>query len=516
MKTLLQRRKFLRNQLKETTPKPKNDLDLCFSGDLKKDSSFIKEAIGSSEEINQRYFGVAGKRKACLFFLEGLADEQLIDRDILRPLMEMDETLLEKYNETGLLTEISSHILPVSSVEAEGQLDSLLDKFFSGHTVLIIDGCKQALTIEAISFTERSVEQPETEVVVRGPRDGFTENIETNVMLLRRRLKDPNLTFEYEKVGERSKTRLSIGYIKGLADENVVEEIRYRIQCIEFDNIQELGMVEEFIKDNQLSIFPTSLYTERPDKAASFLSSGHVALLLDGTPYAMIQPILFPHFFKSPEDYYENWIISTLIRTLRTGAVFIAVFLPALYIALVSFHQGMIPTTLALSIAASREGVPFPSFMEAIVMEITLELLREAGIRLPRMVGQTIGIVGGIVIGDAAVRAGIVSPIMIIVVALTAIASFTLPVYNISIAIRILRFAFMISAAFLGLYGIIIVLIIVFIHLSSLKSFGSHYLSPFSPFRFLEWGDMMLRLPLSNFRQRNKEPAIKDKVRQKT
>lgn len=237
-------------------------------------------------------------------------------------------------------------------------------------------------------------------------------------------------------------------------------------------------------------------------------------ILLDGTPFALITPMTLQGLLKSPEDYYENWLIGSLIRVLRYGAAFISIFLPALYIAVVSFHQGMIPTQLALSIAAAREGVPFPSFVEAIIMEISLELLREAGVRLPRIVGSTIGIVGGIIIGEAAVRAGFVSPIMVIVVAITAISSFALPAYNVSIAFRILRFIMMLAAATIGLYGMVLVFICIIIHLVGLRSFGSYYLSPFAPFHIMDWLDLIFRAPMSVMKNRPSEPKNIDQKKQ--
>src|SRR5690606_21009355 len=230
----------------------------------------------------------------------------------------------------------------------------------------------------------------------------------------------------------------------------------------------ESGTIEEWIEDSFLSPFPLVTHTERADKVSSSLTQGKVAILLDGTPFALLAPTTLVSLFQSPEDYYERWMIGSLIRILRYVAAFLAVFLPGLYIALVSFHQGMIPSKLAFSLAASREGLPFPAIIEALLMEATLELLREAGIRLPKTIGQTIGIVGGLVIGEAAVQAGIVSPVTVVIVALTAVSSFAIPTYSAGNAFRILRFFIMLAAGALGLYGIILIYIMINIHIARL------------------------------------------------
>lgn len=314
--------------------------------------------------------------------------------------------------------------------------------------------------------------------MVRGPKDGFTENIEVNTSLIRRRIKSPELRLELFTIGTQTKTKILISYLEGVAKEEIINEVRKRLGRIKIDGVLESGYIEELIEDNPLSPFPQLEHTERPDKVAGAILEGRVAILVDTSPHVLIAPTIFFQFIQSPEDYYERYLIATLTRFIRILAYLISVTLPALYIAFTSYHQEMIPTTLALSIAASREGVPFPSIGEAFIMEGTFEILREAGLRLPKQAGQAVSIVGGIVIGQAAVQAGIVSQAMVIVVALTGISSFAIPAFNAAAAGRLMRFPLMLMASVFGLPGILAGLSIIIIHLNSLRSFGVGYMEP--------------------------------------
>lgn len=320
--------------------------------------------------------------------------------------------------------------------------------------------------------------------------------------MLRRDIRDPNFRLKTHKIGRRSKRSLVVAYVDGIVNPALVKEVNRRLKTIDIDEAPESGIIEQWIEDSFLSPFPQMLNTERPDMVSSSLLRGKVGILLDGTPFALIVPITIGDIFKSPEDYYERWLYSTLLRILRYIGAFLALFLPALYIALTSFHQGLLPSKIAFSIAAAREGVPFPPLAEAILMVITMELLQEAGLRLPKPIGQTIGIVGGLVIGEAAVQAGIVSPVMVIVVALTAIAVYTTPTFSLGISLRILRFALMVSAAIFGLYGIVLIFIMISIHVVNLTSFGVPYATPFAPTFLRDWKDLILRAPRSMLMKR--------------
>jgi spore germination protein KA len=384
----------------------------------------------------------------------------------------------------------------------------------AGNTALLIDGEKTALVLGTKGWESRSIEEPPAEPVVRGPREGFTEKMFTNTVLVRRRIKSSRLKLELMKVGLLTKTDIGIMYIDGIANNKVVEEVKKRLGRIDTDGILESGYIEEYIQDEWMTPFPQVLSTERPDRVVAHLLEGNVAILVDTTPFVLLVPVTFFHFLQSPEDYYTQWMATAMIRILRITAVNIALLLPALYIAITTFHQEMLPTSLLISIASAREGVPFPAFVEAFIMEAVFELLREAGIRLPRPVGQAVSIVGALVIGQAAVSAGLVSPAVVIIVALTAIASFSMPNYAGAFPLRIIRFPLMVFAASLGLYGIMMGLIAILIHLCSLRSFGVPYISPIAPFNRNDMKDLVIRFPLWSMFTRPRMIGYKDPKRQ--
>jgi spore germination protein KA len=308
------------------------------------------------------------------------------------------------------------------------------------------------------------------------------------------------------KIGTVTQTDVAIMYIKGIVNEKVVTEVKQRLNRINIDSILESGYIEQLIEDQTWTTFPTIYHTERPDVVTSQLLEGRVAIFVDGTPFVLTAPAVFIQFFQAPDDYYSRFDISTGIRLLRIMSFFIALIGPSLYIAVTTFHQEMIPTAMAIAIAAQRENVPFPAFIEAVIMEVTFEILREAGLRLPRSVGQAVSIVGALVIGQAAVQAGFVSPVMVIVVALTAIANFSTPSFSMAIAARLLRFIIMLLATFLGFYGIMLAIMFMTIHLCSLRSFGVPYMSPIAPFNLGQQQDVLVRFPIWAFK--NRPPLI--------
>lgn len=462
------------------------------SDNLRGNADAIVDILGDPADLNIKRFTLGERGISCeLLYMDGLSDTEMLARQVIRPLQQARPISEEE----DLLETLETRLLSAPIGERTDELDRISNALLGGQAVLLVNGLAQAVIIAGKRKLERSIEEPQTEALVRGPRIGFTEDISTNLTLLRRMIRDPNLIVHVEVVGRRSRQELAILYVQDIAHPGIVEETIRRVRAIDVDTLQESGSVEQWIEDSFLSPFPQLLHTERPDKVSAFLMKGKVAILLDGTPFALLLPITFLGLIQSPEDYYERWLIGSLLRLLRYSAVLISLFLPALYIALISFHQGMIPFKLAFSIAASREGVPFPSVIEALLMEATLELLREAGVRLPKPVGQTVGIVGGLVIGEAAVRAGVVSPIMVIVVAVTAISSFTIPAYSAGIAFRMLRFATMLAAGVMGLYGIVLVVIMISVHMLRLSSFGIPYTAPFAPSLKGDWLDLLIRRP---------------------
>ncbi|UJL47212.1 spore germination protein [Virgibacillus sp. NKC19-16] len=489
---------------KNQTAKPKEEnFSIEIFKDLNKNLDNLKKMLDEPDDLIVREFTLHSTEQKCaIAYIDGLVDKYVVHNSILKNLqIRMDNQQLPTEKQ-ALFDEIYSEVISIGNVEKGTTLDAVSAGILSGSTILYLEGLDKVIIMSTIGWETRSVEAPTTEQVIRGSKEGFVENIRTNTSLIRRSLQDPNLRFQSHKIGRRSQKSLNVAYIAGVSNPDIVKEVNRRIESIDMDYAPESGFIEQWIEDSFLSPFPQMLNTERSDKAAAALTQGKIVILLDGTPFVLIAPTTLGNTLQSPEDYYERWMIGSLIRILRYLAAFFTLFLPALYIALVSYQQGMIPSDLAFSIAATRDGVPFPAFVEAVMMGIVMELLREAGARLPTSIGQTIGIVGGLVIGDAAVQAGIVSPVMVIVVALTAIASFAVPEYSTAIAFRMIRFATMISAAVLGLYGIIIVYIAVNIHIVNLKSFGVPYSTPFAPTFLNDFKDLVTRAPIPSLETR--------------
>ncbi|WP_307719804.1 spore germination protein [Paenibacillus kobensis] len=441
--------------------------------------------------------------KAVLFYFDGLCDEKLIYSSILEPLMNRPVLREEDGGEApDLLDLLLESVLTVGDIHKFGSLESGLQSLMSGNVAVMLDGFAQGLSISMAGWEQRAITEPTNQTVIRGPKEAFTENIHVNAAMVRKIVKYPGLVLKNHTVGRVTHTNVSVMYIQGIADESVYEEVARRLGTIDTDAILESSYIEEFIQDEAYTIFPTIQNTERPDSVAAALLEGRVAILIDGTPHVLIVPALFVQFFQAAEDYYHRADISTLIRGLRYFGLFIATLVPALYIAITTYHQEMIPTQLLMSLSAQREGVPFPAFVEAMIMEATYEILREAGVRMPRAVGQAVSIVGTLVIGQAAVEAGIISASMIIVVSITAIASYVIPEFDMSIAVRISRFFFMGLAAAFGMFGIFIGINVILLHLSSLRSFGVPYMSPVGPFNFSDQKDVILRVSQRSMKSR--------------
>ncbi|WP_226528971.1 spore germination protein [Metabacillus niabensis] len=430
-------------------------------------------------------------------YISGLANNDIIDNAIMNSILDKleltttESILLKK----DVISFIKRKVIKTSNVEEVDYFDELLSKLFAGDTIIFIEGAHQALTVSTLGWEHRGVEEPQSQTVIRGPKEGFTEDLNTNTTLIRRKIKSPNLWMENMKIGKVTETKVVIMYLKGVVNEKVLEEVKQRLKRIETDSILESGYIEEFIQDSTFSPFPTISNSERPDTIAGGILEGQVAILIDGTPFVLMAPVTFFKFFQASEDYYHRYDIVTFIRIMRFSSFFVSMLLPSLYIAITTFHQEMLPTTMLVSLMAQREGIPFPAFVEALIMEITFEVLREAGVRMPRAIGPAISIVGALVLGQAAVQAGLVSAAMVIIVSFTAISNFVAPHFNMAIAARLLRFAFMLLAATLGLFGIMSGLLIVLIHLVGLRSFGVPYLMPLAPFMPSNQKDVFVRVP---------------------
>lgn len=464
---------------------------------LQENVLFLKRLFSDCSDFVIREFKMKNGVPAVAVFVDGLIDTRAVNQ-ALEALM-----ILESGDDD--VEVIEEALLPVSQISKAKDYKEFLQAVLSGDTGIMVDGNTQALTLGIRGPEKRSVDEPEGEAVVRGPREGFIENIRTNTSLLRRKLKTPRLKMKSLVIGRETNTNLVLAYLEGIADRELVEEVTRRISVIESDGILESGYIEELIQDNIYSPFPQVQYTERPDTVAGALLEGRVAILVDGTPMALIVPTTFWIMLQANEDYYERFQMATLIRWLRYLFLLISLLTPAAYVAITTFHQQMLPTTLLLSIAAARESIPFPAIVEALIMEISFEALREAGVRLPKTVGQAVSILGALVVGQAAVEAGIVSAPMVIVVSITGIASFTVPHFNASIALRMLRFPLMIAASILGIYGILVGILLIMGHLANLRSLGVPYLSPIAPMSVGDLKDVLIRAPWSYM---NKRPSF--------
>ncbi len=486
-------RRHCKNKQENTPPgeQPEPD-DTPVSNQLCDNLGYIRKALGDSGDvkIHTFSFGENNRLQGALVFIDGLADAKSISESILMPLLAY--RFAENGGTPASLEELSRAVLCAGDVTAQGGLDALILSCLSGDTMLLADGLSGGLVISTKGFDKRGVTEPQSETVVRGPREGFTESFRTNTALLRRRIKSPDLRLDHMKIGQKSKTDVCVIYIEGVADPKIVDTVKKRLDAIVIDSVVDSGYLEQYIEDSPFSIFPTVGYSEKPDVVAGRVLEGHVAIISDGSPFVLTAPMLFIESFQTSEDYYIRTIYASMSRILRFIAFTITVFAPALYIALTTFHQELIPTTLLYTIADAREGTPFPAFFEALILVFAFELLREAGIRLPRPIGQAVSIVGALIMGDAAVSAGIVGAPMVITVAVTAVSGFVVPRQNDAVAI--LRLIAMVFASLLGGYGIAMVYLGMLLHLARLQSFGVPYFETVKPNRDLQ--DSYIRLPL--------------------
>lgn len=458
----------------------------------------IRNDLGNSNDIIIRevIIGEEENIKAAVIYVDGLVDKSFVQEFILKTLMiEIRKVDLRGsyFREKGWFQILKDFSISVADIKEAADMDSLYLSLLSGGTIILIDYSSTAFLADTRGWKERGIQEPTSESLVKGPKEGFIETLRTNTALIRRKIKDTNLRIETVEVGKRSKTQVAIVYINGLAEDKLVNEVRSKINQIDVDYILGAGAVEELIKDSKYSPYPTTYCTERSDTVSAGILEGRVGIIIDGTPFAIIVPALFIHFFQVSEDYYINYIMATFIRILRYFAYFITLLAPGTFIALLSFHHEMVPTALFISIAAQRGGVPFPIAVEVVLLEIMFEILREAAIRMPRLVGPTISIVGALVLGQAAVEAGIFSSITIIVIAVTGIAANMSANVNMGFSVRILRFIFIFLGSTFGIPGITIGVFINIFHLCALKSFGVPYLSYLAPFSAEAQRDTIIR-----------------------
>lgn len=457
----------------------------------------VKEILGVNGDLQIKHFKIFGQFSAACVYLSSLVNQDVINQDILKPLMYEPEHLMGREKPlNNIINLIITETIYHSQAKVGESVDQLIELMLRGETVIFIDGIKEAIHIGTRKVEKRAIAQPETEQVILGPREGFIENISTNISLLRYRLPTPDFQVKTMKIGRLTKSTVAICYLKGIANETVIEEVEKRLSEIDIDAILDVGYLEQFIEDNPFSPFPQTQSTERPDKTVANLVEGRVAILVDGSPFSIMVPVVFNQFYQTTEDYSSRFLMGSFVRLARMLALVFSLIFPSLYVSLISFNPELLPTEFAVAVAGGRAGVPYPAVIEVLIIEISMEILREATVRLPKQVGGALSIVGVLVIGQAAVEAGLSSPITVVVIALTTIGSFATPTYTAAFALRMLRFPIMILAGIFGLFGVMVGVIFIFNHMLSLKSFGVPYMAPVSPENYQGMKDVIIRSPL--------------------
>ncbi|WP_411680506.1 spore germination protein [Clostridium thailandense] len=467
----------------------------------------LKTKLNDCPDVIWKRIYLNNNKEGYFIYIEGLVDVNLTQRDFINPI------ILMKYEE--ILNQKNIENIPASNIYFVYDLNEILQNIVSGITVFILDGMDYAVCCESRKFEKRSVDEPETEKNVKGPHEGFIEDLKVNMSILRKRIRNNNLKFKTLKLGTTTHQNAVIAYIEDIANPKLIDNLYNKMNAIDYDGLLATGYIQQLITDFKKSPFPQYQATERPDRAIAALMEGRLVILLDITPVALIVPVNFFAFFTAFDDYSINWLFGSFLGLLRFFALIIAIFLPGLYIAITTFHYYMIPLNLLVPLAESRSRVFLPPILEALVMEITIEFLREAAIRLPTYVGSSIGIVGGIVIGQAAVQAGIVSDLLIIIVSVTAIASFVQPTYDMSLAIRFIRFIIMIFSSIFGIVGIVICGAMIIAHLVVLESLGQPYFQPIIPLKMKDLKDTIIRAPLNLLKKRPEIAKPLDKRRGK-
>jgi len=487
---------FKKKSIRSISNSPINESQLL-TNDINKNIHSIRDYHCRTEDLMVREL-IFNKNICTIFYLDSMVNKDSLHSSVIGPIVET------KYGEI-------QHIVKTTQVKFTSRISDVGSDLLDGFCIILRENNATAISLSVVENTSRSIEEPDNERSIISSHDGFIEDIGTNIFLLRKRVKTPQLKVKYFSVGKLTNTKVSMVFIENLTDKKLIKEVERRIGSIEVDQLLSFGDIEDYIEDNPNSIFPQMLTTERPDRATSYLTEGKILLIVDGSPRIMIVPITFFAFYQSPDDYNSRWIIGTFFRLIRFLSFIVAITFPAIYIAVVSYHSEVLPIGILYSIRVSLENVPFPPLIEAFAMQITLELLKEASIRLPTPIAQTTGIVGGLVIGTAVVEASFVSNIMIVVIGLTAIASFVAPVNEMGTSARLLGFPVMIAASLFGFFGIVLVLMGIFMHLCKLQTFGTPYFAPLAPFKMEDIKDSIVRLSFwkLNSRPTDSKPIYK-------
>lgn len=484
-----------------------------FTRRVENNLSIFERILGVNSDLLIRRFMIHVHKKpiACgIVYLDGASSKADINQIISALMLDMDQSIQTKGRVPDILV---NQCIPYADIAIKNSVPDAANWLLSGNSLLFVDGFESAIGLSTQAFKERSVEQPKTEQVIQGSREGFIESIGTNISLIRKRMRSSNLRVQLLQLGQETATNVVYCYLDGIVDPALVEEVENRLRRVDTDAIYGSGYLEQLIEDHYYSPFPQVQNTERPDKAVAAMLEGRVVIIVDGSPFALIVPALFTQFYQATEDYDTRFLMASMVRGIRLVALIFSLIFPSLYVSLISFNPEMIPTKFAVAVAGGRAGVPFPAIAEIFALELIMEILREATVRLPQQIGGALSIVGVLVIGQAAVQAGFASPITVVIVALTTIGSFATPAYNAAIALRMLRFPLMILAGMFGLYGVMVGLILITNHLNSLESFGVPYLSPVVPGDRYGIKDTVVRMPVWTMTKRPKQLHPQDRTR---
>lgn len=473
-------------------------------------------------QVQSRLVGVAdmiyqplqiGPLHCTLLYIQSIVDTQIMREAIVKPLLEEAAR-----NEIGpdFITQVVSGTFFSLKNQHRDSAETLVDDIVTGNAALYIEGMSGMIIFSIQNYQKRSVPESTNEVVVVGPQEAFIEDINVNMSLLRHKIKHPDFKMIKFTIGKYTKTEVFVIYIQGLCKPEILENVLISLGEIDMDSSLGVSYLSEFLEDHPLSPFPQYQYTERPDTVAAALVEGRIGVMQDGTPFSLLIPVTFFSLMQSSEDYYQRFHSASFIRIIRLLFAVIAFLLPSVYVAVTTFHPEIIPTNLLITIASARENIPFPALIEAFIMEITFEGLREAGIRIPKPLGQTVSIIGGIVIGQAAVQAGIVSAPLVIVVSITGIAAFIIPHFELGLAFRLLRFPVLLMGGTLGLFGVVISIYLLYWYMVSMRSFGVPYMQPFAPLVLRDFKDTFIRVPWFMMKKRTKAYATDNERRQDT
>ena len=508
---------------KKLFPKKQKDISgVCDkSGDVKLPANIttklnmLQKYIENSSDIIVRSFIIKAEQdiNAAVIYMQGVIDTQFLNQDIIKPLMKFNEKE-QSFNDNNLLDYITKRLVSIGQIKKKASLDETVQCIYDGLTVLIVNGISEVIVFDIRGGETRTLDEPLLDRTICGPREGFVESLTTNIALIRRKLRDTNLAVEKLIIGKRTRTDVAIMYIKDIANPEIVNEVLNRIKKIEMDGILSTGYINQFIEDNPRSLFPLYREIERADIAVAELLEGRVVIISDQSPLAIVYPALFVEMLQAAEDYSTKTQQGILMRLFRYVAFFSAVSLPALYISLISFYQELIPYELLIPIAKNRSEVPFPAVVEVLILEIVVQIIFEAGLRMPSPLGQTMGVVAGIILGQAIVSASFVSPAIIIVAATATISTFAISNFCMAITSRLLRLIFIATVAVFGIFGFTMTWLFLIVHLANQSSMGVPYFAPYAPFNFSDLKDSFIRSSIFSFKKRPESVPNINKRRQ--